>query len=63
MTPACCCAAEEHGLDLSGVVIGDTGATDMLAAQWERQVLVKTGWGESSSAYRHTWARTGLHRR
>jgi len=53
-------AAEEHGLDLSRcVVIGDTGATDMLAAQavGATKVLVKTGWGESSlGEYRHTWA-------
>lgn len=53
-------AAGEHGLDLSRcVVIGDTGATDMVAADrvGAIKVLVRTGWGQSSlDEYRHTWA-------
>ncbi|HLO03562.1 MAG TPA: HAD-IIIA family hydrolase [Symbiobacteriaceae bacterium] len=53
-------AAEEHGLDLTRcAVIGDVGATDMLAAAavGARKILVRTGWGEDSlGAYRHMWA-------
>ncbi|HHY76050.1 MAG TPA: HAD-IIIA family hydrolase, partial [Firmicutes bacterium] len=53
-------AAREHGLDLTRcVVIGDTGATDMLAAHavGAIKVLVQTGWGESSlGEYRGLWA-------
>lgn len=53
-------AAEKHNLDLSNcVVIGDVGATDMLAAHavGAKKVIVRTGWGESSlGEYRRTWA-------
>jgi histidinol-phosphate phosphatase family protein len=53
-------AAREHGLDLSCcAVIGDVGATDMLAAAavGAIKVLVRTGWGEGSlTTYRATWA-------
>lgn len=53
-------AAAEHGLDLTQcAVIGDSGATDMLAAAavGAVKILVRTGWGEGSlEAYRHTWA-------
>ncbi len=52
-------AAQKHHLDLTQcVVIGDVGATDMLAAHavGAAKVLVRTGWGESSlGLYRHTW--------
>jgi histidinol-phosphate phosphatase family protein len=55
-------AAAEHDLDLSRcAVIGDVGATDMLAAAavGAVKVLVRTGWGESSlGEYRRTWAVT-----
>lgn len=53
-------AAEEHGLDLTRcAVVGDVGATDMLAAHavGAIKVLVRTGWGESSlGPYRDRWA-------
>lgn len=53
-------AARDYDLDLRYCVfIGDTGATDMVAAErvGEMKVLVRTGWGESSlREYRHTWA-------
>lgn len=53
-------AAADHDLDLSRcAVIGDVGATDMLAAAGVGavKVLVRTGWGEGSlGEYRHTWA-------
>ncbi len=52
-------AAHKYDLDLTQcVVIGDVGATDMLAAHavGAVKVLVRTGWGESSwGRYRHTW--------
>lgn len=53
-------AARDYGLDLRRCVfIGDTGATDMLAADrvGAIKILVRTGWGESSlNEYRYTWA-------
>jgi len=53
-------AANDHHLDLTRcVVIGDTGATDMLAAHrvGAVKILVRTGWGVGSlTDYRHTWA-------
>ncbi|MFZ5815285.1 MAG: HAD-IIIA family hydrolase [Bacillota bacterium] len=53
-------AAAEHGLDLTRcAVVGDVGATDMLAAHavGAVKVLVRTGWGEGSlGPYRETWA-------
>ncbi len=52
-------AATEHGLDLTRTaVIGDLGATDMVAAHTVGavRVLVRTGLGDSSlGEYRHTW--------
>lgn len=55
-------AALEYGLDLTRcAVIGDVGATDMLAAHaiGARKVLVRTGWGEGSlGEFRQTWAVT-----
>lgn len=53
-------AAQEHGLDLSRcAVIGDVGATDMLAAAavGAVKVLLLTGWGIGSlTEHRQTWA-------
>ena len=53
-------AARKHQLDLTKcVVIGDVGATDMLAAfeVGATKILVKTGWGlDSLDNYRHPWA-------
>ncbi|MFC4408905.1 HAD-IIIA family hydrolase [Chungangia koreensis] len=53
-------AAKKHRLDLTKcVVIGDVGATDMLAASevGATKILVKTGWGlDSLGNYRHPWA-------
>ena len=53
-------AAQEHPLDLHRcVVIGDVGATDMLAAGavGAVKILVLTGWGKGSMGkYRPTWA-------
>ncbi len=53
-------AAREHGLDLTRcAVVGDVGATDMLAAAavGAVKVLVRTGWGEGSlGAHRAAWA-------
>ncbi|WP_353625951.1 HAD hydrolase-like protein [Bacillus sp. JCM 19041] len=48
-----------HHLDLTKTaVIGDVGATDMLAADkvGAMKILVRTGWGEKSlGSFRHTW--------
>lgn len=53
-------AARKHRLDLTNcVVIGDVGATDMLAASevGATKILVKTGWGmDSLQNYRQPWA-------
>lgn len=53
-------AAKKHKLDLAKcAVIGDVGATDMLAAHevGATKILVKTGWGlDSLGSYRHPWA-------
>ena len=53
-------AAEKHHLDLTKcAVIGDVGATDMLAAfeVGATKILVKTGWGlDSLGSYRHSWS-------
>jgi histidinol-phosphate phosphatase family protein len=53
-------AAREHHLNLRQcVMVGDTGQTDMLAADRAglTKVLVRTGWGEGSlGRYRNTWA-------
>lgn len=53
-------AASKHQLDLTKcVVIGDVGATDMLAASkvGATKILVKTGWGlDSLGNYRQPWA-------
>lgn len=53
-------AARDHGLDLSRTaVIGDTGATDMVAANavGAVKILVRTGLGAGSlNEFRHTWA-------
>ena len=52
-------AAQVHDLDLTRcAVIGDVGATDMLAASQvgALKILVKTGWGVGSlTDYRHCW--------
>jgi histidinol-phosphate phosphatase family protein len=52
-------AAAEHGLDLTRcAVVGDVGATDMLAAHavGAVKVLVRTGWGEGSlGEHRAVW--------
>lgn len=52
-------AAKDYQLDLTKcVVIGDVGATDMLAAEkvGAIKVLVRTGWGESSlDKFREGW--------
>ncbi|WP_392455514.1 D-glycero-alpha-D-manno-heptose-1,7-bisphosphate 7-phosphatase [Chryseomicrobium aureum] len=53
-------AKEEHGLDLKrSYVVGDTGESDMLAADrvGMKKVLVETGWGRSSlTTFRATWS-------
>ncbi|MDI6895322.1 MAG: HAD hydrolase-like protein [Bacillota bacterium] len=53
-------AAREHELDLTRTaVIGDTGATDMVAANavGAIKILVRTGLGEGSlNEFRHSWA-------
>ena len=53
-------ASQKYNLDLTKcVVIGDVGATDMLAAHsvGATKILVLTGWGNSSyNEYRHTWS-------
>ncbi|MEW5934609.1 MAG: HAD-IIIA family hydrolase [Bacillota bacterium] len=53
-------AAREHDLNLTRTaVIGDTGATDMVAADavGAIKILVRTGLGEGSlNEFRHTWA-------
>ncbi|TDQ40786.1 HAD-IIIA family hydrolase [Aureibacillus halotolerans] len=53
-------AAKTYHLDLrKTVVIGDVGATDMLAAHGVGaiKILVQTGWGQGSmQKFRHTWA-------
>ncbi|MEH7456402.1 HAD hydrolase-like protein [Bacillus sp. JJ1127] len=44
-------AAQEHNLSLRECyVVGDTGSSDMIAAEkaGAKKILVKTGWGESS---------------
>jgi ribonucleotide monophosphatase NagD (HAD superfamily) len=55
-------AARELDLDLSrSVVIGDSGAHDVLLARaiGAKAVLVRTGWGESSMGeFRPLWAHT-----
>jgi histidinol-phosphate phosphatase family protein len=55
-------AAADLGLDLSrSVVIGDSGAHDVLLARaiGAKAVLVRTGWGESSMGeFRHLWSQT-----
>ncbi|WP_270608286.1 HAD-IIIA family hydrolase [Bacillus mobilis] len=55
-------AAEEHGLCLRECfLIGDTGSTDMSAAERAnmKKILVRTGWGESSlTKYRNSWKET-----
>ncbi|MGY2613441.1 HAD hydrolase-like protein [Bacillus pretiosus] len=55
-------AAEEHGLCLRECfLIGDTGSTDMIAAERDnmKKILVRTGWGESSlTKYRNSWKET-----
>lgn len=52
-------AKEEHELHLAySYVVGDTGASDMLAAHKAgmKKVLVKTGWGEGSlTTFRASW--------
>lgn len=52
-------AARTYKLDLTKcAVIGDVGATDMLAAHaaGALKILVRTGWGEGSlHDFRHTW--------
>lgn len=53
-------AKEMHNLKLDECyVVGDTGGSDMLAAEkaGTKKILVKTGWGESSlTAYRGQWS-------
>ena len=48
-----------HNLNLEECyVVGDTGGSDMLAANkaGAKKVLVKTGWGEGSlTKYRYEW--------
>ncbi|EMY5505576.1 MULTISPECIES: D-glycero-alpha-D-manno-heptose-1,7-bisphosphate 7-phosphatase [Bacillus] len=55
-------AAEEHDLCLKECfLIGDTGSTDMIAAERAnmKKILVRTGWGESSlTKYRNSWKET-----
>lgn len=55
-------AATVHQHDLTKTaVIGDVGATDMLAADkvGAYKILVRTGWGEKSlGRFRHTWKDT-----
>ncbi|MFJ8064617.1 D-glycero-alpha-D-manno-heptose-1,7-bisphosphate 7-phosphatase [Psychrobacillus sp. NPDC096426] len=52
-------AKEMHNLNLEECyVVGDTGGSDMLAANkaGAKKVLVKTGWGEGSlTKYRYEW--------
>lgn len=52
-------AKEEHELHLAdSYVVGDTGASDMVAAHKAgmKKVLVKTGWGEGSlTTFRASW--------
>lgn len=52
-------AKEMHNLNLEECyVVGDTGGSDMLAANkaGAKKVLVKTGWGEGSlTKYRYQW--------
>ncbi|MFC4559206.1 D-glycero-alpha-D-manno-heptose-1,7-bisphosphate 7-phosphatase [Virgibacillus kekensis] len=54
-------AKEMHNLELEECyVVGDTGDSDMLAAEkaGAKKVLVKTGWGEGSlTKYRENWKR------
>lgn len=53
-------AKEDHGLDLANsYIVGDTGASDMVAADRAgmKKVLVRTGWGEGSlTTFRAAWA-------
>ncbi|MFJ5768710.1 D-glycero-alpha-D-manno-heptose-1,7-bisphosphate 7-phosphatase [Psychrobacillus sp. NPDC093180] len=52
-------AQKMHNLNLNECyVVGDTGSSDMVAANraGTKKVLVKTGWGESSlTSYREQW--------
>lgn len=52
-------AKELHNLNLEDCyVVGDTGGSDMLAADkaGTKKILVKTGWGEGSlTTYRYQW--------
>lgn len=52
-------AKEMHNLNLEECyVVGDTGGSDMLAANkaGTKKILVKTGWGEGSlTKYRYEW--------
>ncbi|WP_255298734.1 HAD hydrolase-like protein [Bacillus wiedmannii] len=55
-------AAKEHVLCFKDCfLIGDTGSTDMFAAERAnmKKILVRTGWGESSlTKYRNSWIET-----
>ncbi|MGM0845213.1 MAG: HAD hydrolase-like protein [Bacillota bacterium] len=52
-------AQKKYSLQLDQCfIVGDTGSSDMIAAQnaGTKKVLVKTGWGEHSlTLHRHTW--------